>query len=117
MISKFILNQIDSIGNTVWYVSLVELDSIKQLKAVGDIPFDGHFAAFGARNFRIDHPMLISMIGTVMKFMGLRVSMDPILQIFVHISLFFTLPTVPFIDLLRRELERRNVQINLGRRP
>ena len=40
-----------------------------------------------------------------------------ILQMFVYISLFFTLLTIPFIMLLRRELERRNVQINLGRRP
>jgi hypothetical protein len=40
-----------------------------------------------------------------------------ILQIFVYISLFFTLLTIPFIELLRRELERRNVRINLGRQP
>jgi len=39
-----------------------------------------------------------------------------ILQMFVYISLFFTLLTIPFIELLRRELERRKVEINLGRR-
>ena len=40
-----------------------------------------------------------------------------ILQMFIYISLFFTLLTIPFIELLRRELERRNVDINLGKRP
>ena len=40
-----------------------------------------------------------------------------ILQMFVYISLFFTLLTIPFIELLRRELERRNVDINLGKKP
>jgi hypothetical protein len=39
-----------------------------------------------------------------------------ILQMFVYISLFFTLLTIPFIELLRRELARRKVEINLGRR-
>lgn len=40
-----------------------------------------------------------------------------ILQIFVYISLFFTLLTIPFIMMLRRELDRRNVKINLGQKP
>ena len=40
-----------------------------------------------------------------------------ILQIFVYISLFFTLLTIPFIMLLRRELDRRGIQINLGKKP
>jgi hypothetical protein len=40
-----------------------------------------------------------------------------ILQIFVYISLIFTLLTIPFIELLRRELERQKVKINLGKRP
>jgi hypothetical protein len=39
-----------------------------------------------------------------------------ILQMFVYISLLFTLLTIPFIELLRRELERRKVEINLGKR-
>ena len=39
-----------------------------------------------------------------------------ILQMFVYISLFFTLLTIPFIELLRRELEQREVEINLGKR-
>ena len=38
-----------------------------------------------------------------------------ILQMFVYISLFFTLLTIPFIEVLRRELERRKVEINLGK--
>ena len=37
-----------------------------------------------------------------------------ILQIFVYISLFFTVLTIVFIELLRRELKRRGVSINLG---
>jgi hypothetical protein len=39
-----------------------------------------------------------------------------ILQMFVYISLIFTLLTIPFIEMLRRELARRKVDINLGRR-
>jgi hypothetical protein len=39
-----------------------------------------------------------------------------ILQMFVYISLFFTLLTIPFIGMLRRELDRRGVKINLGKR-
>jgi UDP-N-acetylmuramyl pentapeptide phosphotransferase/UDP-N-acetylglucosamine-1-phosphate transferase len=39
-----------------------------------------------------------------------------ILQMFVYFSLFFTLLTIPFIELLRRELDRRGVKINLGKR-
>lgn len=38
-----------------------------------------------------------------------------ILQLFVYISLFFTLLTIPFIELLRRELNRRGIAIRLGR--
>lgn len=38
-----------------------------------------------------------------------------ILQIFVYISLLFTLLTVPFIEMLRRELDRRAIRIRLGR--
>ncbi|MCF8105302.1 MAG: hypothetical protein K9K64_07465, partial [Desulfohalobiaceae bacterium] len=37
-----------------------------------------------------------------------------ILQIFVYISLFFTVLTIVFIELLRRELKRRGISINLG---
>lgn len=38
-----------------------------------------------------------------------------ILELFVYISLFFTLLTIPFIELLRRELNRRGIAIRLGR--
>jgi hypothetical protein len=38
-----------------------------------------------------------------------------ILEMFVYISLLFTLLTLPFLYLLRRELERRGIAINLGR--
>jgi MFS family permease len=40
-----------------------------------------------------------------------------ILEIFVYIGLFFTILTIPFIELLRRELNRRGVTIRLGRGP
>jgi hypothetical protein len=39
-----------------------------------------------------------------------------ILQFFVYISLIFTLLTLPFIALLRRELARRGISIELARR-
>jgi hypothetical protein len=38
-----------------------------------------------------------------------------ILQLFVYISLAFTLLTIPFIEMLRRELDRRGAEIRLGR--
>jgi MFS family permease len=39
-----------------------------------------------------------------------------ILQIFIYISLFFTLLTIPFVEILRRELARQKIDINLGKR-
>jgi MFS family permease len=39
-----------------------------------------------------------------------------ILQMFVYISLFFTLLTIPFVEMLRRELTRQQIDINLGKR-
>jgi hypothetical protein len=38
-----------------------------------------------------------------------------ILEMFVYISLLFTVLTLPFLYLLKRELERRGIAINLGR--
>jgi hypothetical protein len=38
-----------------------------------------------------------------------------ILQLFVYISIFFTLLTIPFIEMLRRELARQKIDINLGK--
>jgi hypothetical protein len=38
-----------------------------------------------------------------------------ILEIFVYISLLFTLLTIPFLYMLKRELERRGIAIKLGR--
>jgi hypothetical protein len=38
-----------------------------------------------------------------------------ILEIFVYISLLFTLLTIPFLYLLKRELTRRGIAIKLGR--
>jgi len=37
-----------------------------------------------------------------------------VLQLFVYISLFFTLLTVPFLRLLKRELSRQGISIELG---
>jgi MFS family permease len=47
---------------------------------------------------------------------GTRDERTLILQIFVYISLFFTLLTIPFIEMLRRELARNKIDINLGKR-
>ncbi len=52
--------------------------------------------------------------------LNIAAAQDPrtlILQIFVYISLLFTLLTIPFIEMLRRELERRGVRIRLGEGP
>ena len=37
-----------------------------------------------------------------------------ILQMFVYISLYFTLLTLPFIAMLKRELTRQGIVIQLG---
>jgi hypothetical protein len=37
-----------------------------------------------------------------------------ILELFVYISLLFTLLTIPFLVLLKRELERRDIVVHLG---
>jgi hypothetical protein len=39
-----------------------------------------------------------------------------ILQMFIYISLFLTLLTIPFVEILRRELARQKIDINLGKR-
>jgi hypothetical protein len=39
-----------------------------------------------------------------------------ILQLFVYISMTFTLLTIPFILLLKREIERQGIDIHLGKR-
>jgi hypothetical protein len=39
-----------------------------------------------------------------------------ILEIFVYVSLLFTLLTIPFLEMLKRELDRRGVLIELGGR-
>jgi hypothetical protein len=33
---------------------------------------------------------------------------------FIYISIAFTMLTIPFIELLRRELQRRGVRVRLG---
>jgi hypothetical protein len=39
-----------------------------------------------------------------------------ILEIFVYISLLFTLLTIPFLHMLKRELDRRGIAIRLASR-
>jgi hypothetical protein len=65
-------------------------------------------------------PLFDRMIGAFgNSFLNLAGTLDErtlILQMFVYISLFFTLLTIPFIEMLRHELARKNIDINLGKR-
>lgn len=54
--------------------------------------------------------------GSLLEFAGTTDSRTLILQIFIYISLFFTLLTLPFIELLRRELNRQKIEIDLAAR-
>jgi hypothetical protein len=55
--------------------------------------------------------------GSVMNFARSADERTLILEIFVYISLAFTLLAIPFIELLRRELDRRAITIRLGGSP
>ncbi|MGD9299990.1 MAG: hypothetical protein PVI13_00340 [Desulfobacterales bacterium] len=96
----------------VSYAFLMSLSNVTNM-------FEG---VIGAALYNIfTHPLLSRLVATFENtFLNIAHTGDErtlILQIFVYISLFFTLLTIPFIELLRRELERRNVRINLGRQP
>lgn len=52
--------------------------------------------------------------GSVLEIAGTGDERTLILEMFVYISLVFTLLTIPFVHLLRKELERRDVEIRLG---
>jgi len=54
--------------------------------------------------------------GSIYDFAGTEDTRTLILEIFVYIGLVFTLLTIPFIEMLRRELIARNITIDLGGR-
>ncbi|HXV78749.1 MAG TPA: MFS transporter [Candidatus Binatia bacterium] len=53
--------------------------------------------------------------GSALDIAGTADERTLILEIFVYISLLFTLLTIPFLLMLKRELERRKIAIHLGR--
>jgi hypothetical protein len=96
----------------VGYAFLMSLSNVTNM-------FEG---VIGAGLYNIfTHPLLNRLVAAFEKtFLNIAHTGDDrtlILQIFVYISLIFTLLTIPFIELLRRELERQKVKINLGKRP
>jgi hypothetical protein len=96
----------------VGYAFLMSLSNVTNM-------FEG---VIGAGLYNIfTHPLLNRLVAAFEKtFLNIAHTGDErtlILQIFVYISLIFTLLTIPFIELLRRELERQKVKINLGKRP
>ena len=52
--------------------------------------------------------------GSPLELAGTADERTLILEIFVYISLLFTLLAIPFLELLKRELARRDIVINLG---
>jgi len=52
--------------------------------------------------------------GSIFDFAGIQDSRTLILEIFVYIGLVFTLLTIPFIEMLRRELIAHKITIDLG---
>lgn len=61
--------------------------------------------------------LLDAFRGSWLEIAGAEDARTLILQLFVYISLFFTLLTIPFIVMLRRELRREGIEIRLDRRP
>ena len=53
--------------------------------------------------------------GSVLDVAGTGDERTLVLELFVYISLAFTLLTIPFLELLKRELRRRGTTIRLGR--
>ena len=95
----------------VGYAFLMSLSNVTNM-------FEG---VIGAALYNIlTHPPLKSVVkgfeGTMLNIAGSSDERTLILQMFVYISLLFTLLAIPFIELLRRELKRREVEIHLGRR-
>ena len=62
----------------------------------------------------IERSYLIDVRGFTAASFGTIDERTLILQMFVYISLFFTLLTIPFIEMLRRELARQGVEIRLA---
>ena len=52
--------------------------------------------------------------GSALDIAGTADERTLILEIFVYVSLLFTLLTIPFLHMLKRELDRRGVAIKLG---
>ncbi len=61
--------------------------------------------------------LLDAMQGSVLDIAGSTDTRTLILEIFVYISLLFTLLTIPFIGMLRREIRNTGIAINLGADP
>lgn len=60
--------------------------------------------------------LLSAFSGSWLDIAGVLEERTLILQIFIYISMFFTLLTIPFILLLKRELARQGISIQLGDR-
>jgi hypothetical protein len=52
--------------------------------------------------------------GSALDIAGTADERTLILEIFVYVSLLFTLLTIPFLHMLKRELDRRGLVIRLG---
>lgn len=81
---------------------------------VEDVIGAGLFSLFSTDAFSW---LLTAYRGSVFEFAGATDARTLILEIFVYISLAFTLLTVPFIEMLRREISRQNIRIDLAERP
>jgi hypothetical protein len=57
-------------------------------------------------------PFLNAFQNSLLDIAGIADQRTLILQLFVYISLFFNLLSVPFIYLLKRALERHNIEIS-----
>jgi hypothetical protein len=52
--------------------------------------------------------------GSVLDVAGTSDERTLVLELFVYVSLVFTLLTIPFLELLKRELARRGIQVELS---
>jgi hypothetical protein len=59
--------------------------------------------------------LLTAFHGSWLDIAGVPDTRTLILQLFVYISLTFTLLTIPFIILLKREIARQGIEIHLGK--
>lgn len=73
----------------------------------------GLYQLFRSENFAW---LVTGFAGTAFDFADTNDSRTLILEIFVYIGLVFTILTIPFIQMLRRELASQNIDIDLGAR-